>query len=69
MDKELGKNPQKRELSHRRQCLLSGGTEACSLVYTRHPMFVTATSGVLTRLPAKLSKNEMRVKTVRRSAI
>ena len=25
-------------------------------VYTRHPTFVTATSGVLTRLPAKLSK-------------
>ena len=32
-------------------------------VYTRHPMFVTATSGMLTRLPAKLSKNGMRVKT------
>ena len=31
--------------------------------YTRHPMFVTAMSGVLTRLPAKLSKNGMRVKT------
>ena len=29
-------------------------------VYTRHPTFVTATSGVLTRLPAKLSKNGMR---------
>ena len=29
-------------------------------VYTRHPTFVTATSGVLTRLPAKLSKNRMR---------
>ena len=26
-------------------------------VYTRHPTFVTATSGVLTRLPAWLSKN------------
>ena len=32
-------------------------------VYTRHPMFVTATSGGLTRLPAKLSKNGMRVQT------
>ena len=29
--KGLGKNPQKSELIHRRQCLLSGGTEACSL--------------------------------------
>ena len=28
-------------------------------VYTRHAMFVTATSGVLTRLPPKLSKNRM----------
>ena len=27
-------------------------------VYTLHPTFVTATSGVLTRLPAKLSKTE-----------
>ena len=33
-----------------------------SCVYTRHPTFVTATRGVLTRLPAKLSKNGMRVK-------
>ena len=33
-------------------------------VYTRHPTFVTATSGVLTRLPAKLSKNRMRVYTL-----
>ena len=36
--KGLGKNPQKSELIHWRQCLLSGGTEACSLghqcVYT-----------------------------------
>ena len=31
MDKGLGKNPQKSELIHWRQCLLSGGTEACSL--------------------------------------
>ena len=30
-------------------------------VYTRHPTFVTATSGVLTWLPEKLSKNGMRV--------
>ena len=29
--KELGKNPQKSELIHWRQCLLSGGTEAFSL--------------------------------------
>ena len=33
-------------------------------VYTRHPTFVTATTGVLTRLPAKLSKNGMRVYTL-----
>ena len=33
-------------------------------VYTRHPTFVTATSGVLTRLLAKLSKNGMRVYTL-----
>ena len=33
------------------------------LSVTRHPMFVTAMSGVLTRLPAKLSKNGMHVKT------
>ena len=33
-------------------------------VYTHHPTFVTATSGVLTRLPAKLSKNRMRVYTL-----
>ena len=33
-------------------------------VYTRHPTFGTATSGVLTRLPAKLSKNGMRVYTL-----
>ena len=32
-------------------------------VYTCHPTFVTATSGMLTQLPAKLSKNGMRVKT------
>ena len=33
-------------------------------VYTRHSTFVTATSGVLTRLPAWLSKNRMRVYTL-----
>ena len=33
-------------------------------VFTRHPTFVTATSGVLTRLPAKLSKNGMCVYTL-----
>ena len=38
-------------------------TPRITCVYTRHPMFVTATSGVLTWLPAKLSKNGMRVKT------
>ena len=32
--------------------------------YTRHPTFVTATSGVLTRLPVKLSKNRMRAYTL-----
>ena len=31
VDKGLGKNPQKSELIHWRQCLLSGGTEAYSL--------------------------------------
>ena len=38
-------------------------TQKNTCVYTRHPMFVTAMSGVLTRLPAKLSKNGMRVQT------
>ena len=49
---------------------LSGGhrsmfprTSRNSCVYTCHPTFVTATSDVLTWLPAKLSKNGMRVKT------
>ena len=32
-------------------------------VHTRHPTNVTATCGVMTWLPAKLSKNGMRVKT------
>ena len=69
--KGLGKYPQKSELIHWRQCLLSGGhrsvfprTPRNTGVYTRHPTFVTATSGVLTRLPAKLSKNRMRVYTL-----
>ena len=34
-------------------------------VYTRHPTFVTATSGVLTRLPAKLAQKTECVFTVR----
>ena len=61
--KGLGKNPQKSELIHWRQCLLSVGTEACSLglrentgMYTRHPTFVTATSGVLTPASGKTLK-------------
>ena len=74
--KGLGKNPFTHSIPFHsihipwRQCLLSGGTEACSLglretpVYTRHPTFVTATSGVLTQLPAWLSKNRMRVYTL-----
>ena len=48
-----------------------GGTEACSLGLRETPAcihviqrFVTATSGMLTRLPAKLSKNGMRVYTL-----
>ena len=35
-----------------------------TVVYTRHPTFVTATSAVLTRLLEKLSKNGMRVYTL-----
>ena len=38
-------------------------------MYTRHPTFVTAMSDVLTRLPVKLSKNGMRVKTSPRSEV
>ena len=38
-------------------------------VYTRHPTFVTATSGVLTWLPEKLSKNGMRVYTLSDRAV
>ena len=40
-------------------------TPRSTCVYTRHPTFVTTTSGVLTRLPAKLSKTEC----VHRSAV
>ena len=68
--KGLGKNPQEwthsltavpfvrghRSVFHR--------TPRNTGVYTRHPTFVTATSGVLTRLLAKLSKNGMRVYTL-----
>ena len=35
--KGLGKNPQKSELIHWRQCLLSGGTEACYLGFRETP--------------------------------
>ena len=35
--KGLGKNPQKSELIHWPQCLLSGGTEACSLGFRETP--------------------------------
>ena len=65
--KGLGKNPQKSELIYWRQCLLSGAfcplglreTLACIHVILHN---VTATCSVLTRLPAKLAKNRMRVK-------
>ena len=68
--KGLSKNPQKSKLIHWQQCLLSGATEPCPLglretfacIYVI-PHNVTATCGVLTRPPAKLTKNEMRVKT------
>ena len=63
--KGLGKNPQKSELIHWWQCLLSGATEPCPLglwetLACIHviPHNVTATCGVLIRLPAKLSKTE-----------
>ena len=68
--KGLGKNPQKSELIHWRQCLLSGAIElyplrlretlACIRIILYN---VTATCGVLTRLPAKLAKNGMHAKT------
>ena len=62
---------------HQRQWIINPSLQICAFtnlcvfprtprntgVYTRHPTFVTATSGVLTRLPAKLSKNAMRVQT------
>ena len=56
--KGLCKNPQKSELIHWRQCLLSGGTEACSLGLLETPACIhviqrlsqlATTSGVLTR--------------------
>ena len=40
--KGLGKNPQKSELIHWRQCLLSGGTEACSLGLRETPACIHA---------------------------
>ena len=59
--KGLGKNP----LIHWRQCLLSGATEPCPLGLRETlacihviPHNVTATCGVLTRLPAKLAKKQ-----------
>ena len=68
--KGLGKNPQKSELIHWRQCLLSGGT-AYRSVFPRTPrntsVYViqrlsqpatTRASGVLTRLLAKLKKKK-----------
>ena len=62
--KGLGKNPQKSELIHWLQCLLSGATELCPhglwetfLCIHVIPHNVTATCGVLTRLPAKLAAN------------
>ena len=66
--KGLGKNPFTHSLT---AVPFVRGTEACfprtprnTGVYTRHPTFVTATSGVFTRLLAKLSKNGMRVYTL-----
>ena len=69
VDKGLGKNPQK-SVPHSLTAVpfvqghrsVFPRTPRNTCVYTRHPMFVTATSDVLTRLPAKLSKNGMRVK-------
>ena len=62
--KGLGKNPQKSELVHWWQCLLSGATEPWppwtprnTCVYTRQPAQWHATGDVLTRLPAKTHKN------------
>ena len=44
--KGLGKNPQKSELVHWRQCLLSGGTEACSLGLRETPACTYTSSNV-----------------------
>ena len=44
--KGLGKNPQKSELIHWRQCLLSGGTEACSLGLRETPACIYTSSNV-----------------------
>ena len=44
--KGLGKTPQKSELIHWRQCLLSGGTEACSLGLRVTPACVYTSSNV-----------------------
>ena len=72
--KGLCKNPQKSELIHWWQCILSGDTEACSLGLLETPACIHVIQrlsqprvqwrGVLTRLPAKLSKNGMRVHTL-----
>ena len=64
VDKEIS------ELIHWRQCHLSGATEPCPLGFREtlaciHVILhnVTAMCGMLSRLPAKLAKNGMRVKT------
>ena len=66
--KGLGKNPFTHSLTAvpfvRGHRSVFPRTPRNTSVYTRHPTFVTATSGVLTRLPAKLSKNRMRVYTL-----
>ena len=49
---------------HQRHRTVSPRTTRNTCVYTRHPCTMsTAKCGVLTRLPAKLAKNGMRVKT------
>ena len=53
-----------RALTNLSTCISKISTPRNTDVYTCHPTFVTATSGVLTRLPAKLSKNGMRVSTL-----
>ena len=61
--KGLCKNPQKSELIHWRQCLLSGGTEAFSLRLRETLAGIHVIPQMSQpRLPAKLSKNEMHVK-------